>query len=75
MKKYEKPTVTLVSLSANTMFCSSVCENDVMGGNADQNYKDLIDMGGFTEGRNSCSFPVDVYCKFTSSADSIVFNS
>lgn len=64
MKKYEKPAITLIAMSANTAICNCGVNIDIIG-------PDIP--GGFTADGGDCSIPVDGYCKFTGA--NVVFAS
>lgn len=78
MKTYEKPTFTVVSLTANSAFCTD-CYYDAWGDNMDDAIKDAIDGidNPFTgEEESGCFDIIDGYCKFISAANTpFIFKS
>lgn len=71
MKTYEKPTFTVVSLTANTAICAA-CKIDSEGPNRDP----IVDYPGAFGKKEDCDIEMGGYCKFTSEGGgSMFFNS
>lgn len=70
MKTYEKPTLTLVSLTTNTAICA--CTIDAVGDNRDP----IVDDPSYFGTGEECMIEMTGYCKFTSNGlGSMFFNS
>ncbi len=88
MKLYEKPRLMVLSISANDMLCSgcSICtRGDYYWDPFDLNHDGVLThaeatsqgLFGSSDGENSdsCSVPVDGYCKFNGTDPALVFTS
>lgn len=73
MRTYEKPTLTLVSLSTNTTICS--CQIDVVGPNKDPIAEDILEDIPNAFAVDNCEFGVDGYCKFGPQGEGFFYNS
>lgn len=63
MKTYEKPEITLVSLTVNSSFCT--CETDI---------DNIYIPGLFVDGMDGCkASPDEIYCKFP--GQNVIMNS
>ena len=71
MKAYEKPKLIALSLSGNNMLCDS-CDIDIVGDNADPDFKDTYGDFPGTFDDASCAMQVTGYCKLTASSNVVV---
>ena len=81
MKKYEKPTLTVLSVSANDMLCA--CDVKTRGNpffeGLDKEFGDgngIFDENDnvFAGGEPNCDMVISGYCKFTTT-DNVLFTS